>query len=135
MPATATHRITVEVRFPGGDIHARPVVITPSSSVAVIHASDGAIEWSLSTLEPPDANDELEIIGVSFFADAEKAQPISPTYLELPGAQDGRMNWVIAFNGQAVPSEQTLTYTLHLRDADHPWVEWDPTIKVQPRGA
>ena len=119
------HLITVNVNFNVDP----PVVTNPTNQSDTIQATDGGIMWAS---EPNE--EELQITGIEFFSDLTKQRPVTPTYLDMPGENYGRMNWHIRFRPEVVGSEQTLYYKLKYKVTAHNCLKWDPVIRIDPRG-
>ena len=123
--------IEVDISFPNG-VNARPVVTTSTGEVDNVDDTYTGVEWELATGSPDQ--DGLTITGVQFYSDLAKTVPVTPVYMTMPGANNGRMNWIINFNTRGVATEQTLYYDLKFKDDHFDDLDWDPTLKVLPRG-
>lgn len=130
MTVSTLHSIPVYVTFPNGDLTATPTVSNDTRQQDVIPATASGIEWSFSA---PANNDNLTITNVKFYTDAAKSNEVTPAYLGT-GRNNGRMNWIVDFTSTAVTTETTLYYDLFFKDDDHTGLDWDPTVKIQPRG-
>jgi len=126
------YSIRIDVSFPNGE-HGTPVITTSTTEVDSISDAYSGVEWSLATDRSPD--DNVRITGVTFFSDVAKTRAVTPSYMTLPGANNGRMNFIVNFNGTAVDAEQTLYYDIAWADDDFPALEFDPTLKILPRGS
>lgn len=128
-----TYNITCVIDFPDQDPTARPTTQS-GGQIDTIGSGVTAIAWEVqSNLAPGDA-DGLQLTGVRFFSDAAKTTRTTPAFFTLPGSSsDDGWTWTISFNGARVPSEVTLYYDLDFRDDTYSDLDWDPTLKVQPR--
>ena len=125
-------QIGVHFEFPNGDRSKPPRVTNDTSEVDVVEAGHTAVEWSAFAI----SNDQnLTLTGVTFYSDRAKTTVVNPTFLRA-GYNYGRYNWIMQIEpGVAVPSEETLYYTLHFKDDEYSNLDWDPTLKVKPRAA
>ncbi len=134
----SSYRITIVVEFPGGDPHARPQVRNSRYQQDRIPDSVDRIEWHLTTagVIPPNA-DNLKITGLQFFRPGQPDMIAFPPCLKLNNGIEGNpsgRNWVIDFTDTEVPQELQFAYGIKYQTNDHPDLDWDPTIKIDPRG-
>lgn len=120
-----THQVTVSVDFKSDP----PRVTNSENQVDQVDKAMTGITWA----SQPD-QEGLTITGVQFFSDAKKTKQVTPSYLDLPGSNWGRMNWVIQFKPVKIDVEETLYYVLTYKDSKYNNLQWDPQLKIEPRG-
>ena len=127
--------ITVNISFPEGDKHKRPVVTSSCTESDLIESSYDGIEWVInSNLTPPDA-DGLKLTGVTFYQGGAPAPNFLPPMFQNRGRNNGNFRWDMLFNGNAVDNDTSYTYQVDFQDDDFSSLSWDPTMTIQKRNA
>ena len=118
-----------------GNIHTKPTVTNSTTQNNAIPNTQASLTWELKP-----AQDGVRITGVTFYAShpdkTNKQNPISPSYLDLPGGHigDNRATWKIDFKSNAGPRAQTqIWYDVQFADNDFGALDWDPLLTISPR--
>jgi len=124
--------IDIQFYFPLGRADTAPVVLTPPTRIDSVVASHPSIRWQaashLAELGP------LRFSALRLFSDAAKTRAVpNDQYFSSVTCNGGTVDAI--FHTDRAVALTTLYYTLTYVDAAGTSVEFDPTLKIQPRSA
>jgi hypothetical protein len=128
-------QVTITFSFPNRDNTKPPVVTQSCGENDRIPAASTSVYWASSSNLHAADDENLTITGISFYTDSSKTTTWNPPFLDMPGFNFGRLNWVIPFNATPVPQDTTLYYDLKYRDNLYNDLDWDPTLTINMRTA